>query len=83
MPEEIRYECEEDEDGESIGSKGYRYGKLFKEVQVIRGADGETTGRLWIDYYEDGGKTVAEYSDTFDLVRKTIYGAVGNVIRES
>ena len=83
MLEEIRYECEEDEDGESIGSKGYRDGKLFKEVQAIRGADGETTGTLWIDYYEDGGKTVPEYNNTFDLVKETIYGAVGNVARES
>ena len=33
--------------------------------------------------YEDGTKTVAEYDDTFELVKETVYDAAGNVISES
>ena len=81
--EELRYEYEEDENGEFVGSKGYRDGRLFQEVQTIQGADGETTGTIWIDYHEDGGRTVTEYDETFELVKETIYDAAGNVVSES
>ena len=81
--EEIRYEYEENESGDFTGSKGYKNGKLFKEVQGIVGDDGQTIGTRWIDYNEDGTKTVAEYDEFFDLVKKTVYDADGNVISES
>lgn len=81
--EEVRYEYEYDEEGESIGAKGYRNGKLFQESHSIRNADGEATGIRMISYDEDGTKTVSEYNEAFDLVKETVYDADGNVISES
>ena len=80
--EELRYEYLRDESGEAIGSKGYKNGRLFVETQAITSPDG-VPGMLWIDYAEDGTKTVAEYDDTFELVKETVYDAAGNVISES
>ncbi len=78
--EEIRYEYDKNEDGDSTGSRGYKNGKLFVETKVITGSDGETTGIHWIDYHDDGTKTVTEYDDMFELISKTVYDAAGNVI---
>ena len=83
MIEEVRYEYEYNEEGDSMGSKGYLNGRLFKEAQSIRNADGEASGMLMISYDEDGTKTVAEYDEFFDLVKETVYDAGGNVISES
>ena len=81
--EELRYEYQYNEDGDSIGSKGYKNGKLIEEVQGIMGENGEATGLLWIYYNEDGTKTVDEYDEFFDLVKETVYDAAGNVISET
>lgn len=81
--EEIRYEYLYNNNGDSVGSKGYKNGKLFKEAQSIIDSDGETTGILMIDYAEDGTKTVSEYNEVFDLVKQTVYDASGAVISES
>ena len=80
--EEIRYEYLRDENGNDLGSKGYRNGKLFKEATVIQDADGNTTSVLMTDYNEDGTKTVREYADAFELVKEIIYDADGSVISE-
>ena len=81
--EEVRYEYEYNEEGDSTGSKGYKNGNLFEEVQTIVDSDGEVTGVLMISYDEDGTKTISEYDDTFTLVKETVYDAAGNVISES
>ena len=81
--EEIRYEYLRDENGEDIGSRGYRNGKLFKEVNAMKDADGNTTSIEMIDYEEDGTKTVREYDDVFELIKEVIYAADGSVISES
>lgn len=81
--EELRYEYEYNEDGDSIGSKGYKNGKLIEEMRSIIGADGEATGILWTYYHEDGTRTVEEYDTSLDLVKETVYDASGNVISES
>ena len=59
--EEIRYEYEQDEEGESIGSKGYRNGKLFAEVYQILDESGEAQGLAMVSYEEDGSKSICEY----------------------
>ena len=74
---------EYNKEGDSTGSKGYKNGKLFEEVQTIVDSDGEVTGVLMISYDEDGTKTISEYDDTFTLVKETVYDAAGNVISES
>ena len=80
--EEIRYEYLRDENGEDIGSKGYRNGKLFKEVNAMKDADGNTTSIEMIDYEEDGTKTVREYDDVFELIREVVCAADGSIISE-
>ena len=80
--EDIRYEYLYDDNGESVGSKGYRNGDLFVEVHNIVNEDGEATGLLWTDYNEDGSKTVKEYNAEFDLIKETVCDADGNVISE-
>lgn len=77
--EELRYEYDQDENGESTGSRGYKNGKLFVETKAITGPDG-APGILWTEYREDGTKTVTEYNESFDVVNKTVYDADGNVI---
>ena len=83
MVEEIRYEYEQDEEGESIGSKGYRNGKLFAEVYQILDESGEVQGLAMVSYEENGSKSICEYDQYFDLVKETVYDAAGNVISES
>lgn len=83
VTEELRYVYEYDRDGESIGSKGYRNGKLFQEVKGIKNARGESVGITYIDYNEDGSKEVREYNDVFDLVKETSYDAAGNVVKKT
>ena len=80
--EEIRYEYLRDENGEDIGSRGYRNGKLFKEVNAMKDADGNTISIEMIDYEEDGTKTVREYDDVFELIKEVVYAADGSVISE-
>ena len=83
VADEQYYEYFTDENGENIGSKGYRNGVLTEEVQSIQNEQGETTGLIMIEYAEDGGKTVREYDDVLDLVKETVYDAAGNVLHES
>jgi len=80
--EELRYEYDQDENGEAVGSRGYKNGKLFVETKAITGADG-TPGILWTEYNEDGTKTVTEYNESFDVVKETVYDADGTAISES
>lgn len=80
--EELRYEYEQDENGEAIGSKGYKNGKLFVETQAITLPGGEP-GMLWTEYNEDGTKTVTELNENFEPVKETVYDAEGNVISET
>lgn len=81
--EELRYEYDQDEGGNATGSRGYKNGRLFTETQAITGPDGESAGMLWIDYHEDGSKTVSELDENLELVKETVYDAAGNVISES
>ena len=80
--EELRYEYTQDENGEATSTKGYKNGKLFVETQAITTEEGEP-GILWIDYEEDGSKTVTEFDENFELVKETVYDAAGNVISET
>ena len=80
--EDIRYEYLYDENGESVGSKGYRNGALFVEVHNIVDEEGEAIGFLWTDYNEDGTKIVREYNAEFAVVSETTYDADGNVVSE-
>ncbi len=82
VTEELRYEYDYDEDGDSIGSRGYKNGKLFAEMEAIIGEDGETTAILETEYNEDGSKTVLEYDTEFNLLSETTYDAEGNVVEE-
>jgi len=77
---ELRYEYEYDENGESIGSKGYKNGRLFEQMQAVIDANGETQAVIYTEYAEDGSKTVREYDTSFDLVKETVYDAHGNVV---
>lgn len=81
--EELRYTYEYDEQGESVASKGYKNGKLFRESAAVKNADGESIGFTITDYAEDGSKTVREYNDKLDEVKKTTYDAAGNVVEQS
>lgn len=82
VTEEIRYIYEYDDQGNSVGAKGYRNGKLFEESQSTRGPDGEATGFVLISYAEDGSKTVWEYNEELDMVKETTYDAHGHVISD-
>lgn len=79
VTEELRYEYEKNEEGEDIGSKGYRNGDLFQEFAQVTNADGEVTGFMEINYAEDGGKTVCEYDENFEVIKETVYDADGNI----
>ena len=80
--EELRYEYEQDKNGEATASRGYKNGKLFVEIQAITLPSGEP-GMLWTEYNEDGTKTVTELSENFEPVKETVYDAEGNVISEA
>ena len=80
--EELRYEYEQDENGEATASRGYKNGKLFVETQAITLPSGEP-GMLWTEYNEDGTKTITELSENFEPVKETVYDAEGNVISEA
>ena len=79
--EEIRYEYLKDENGEDVGSRGYKNGELFVETEFITGPDGEDC-ILWTEYNEDGTKTVTELDETLETVKITVYDADGTVISE-
>jgi len=79
--EELRYEYLKDENGEDVGSKGYKNGKLFVETQLTTGPNGEP-GMLWTDYNDDGTKTVTELDENLETVKRTVYDADGAVISE-
>ena len=78
--EEIRYEYLRDENGEDIGTKGFRNGKLFQTVEVVKDENGETASILMTDYHEDGTRTVREYDDVFTLLQEVLLGTDGSVI---
>ena len=77
---ELRYEYLFNENGDSIGSKGYENGRLFTEFMAILDDSGDTIGIRNIDYHEDGSKVVCEYNDAFELVREITYDPSGAAI---
>lgn len=78
--QELRYEYLFNENGDSIGSKGYDNGRLFTEYMAILDDAGNSIGIRNIDYREDGSKIVREYDDSFDLVREITYDPSGTAV---
>lgn len=79
----VRYEYDFDEDGESLGSRTFRNGKITEEVQAVREENEEGIRILWTYYEDDGSKTVQKYADDFEFLGEITYDAAGNVLSES
>ena len=80
LVEDLRYEYERDEIGDTIGTRTYRNGVLSEEARYIKDESGETIVLFLTEYGEDGGKTVRELDGQLDLLRETVYDAQGNVV---
>ena len=78
---ELRYEYLYDENGNSIGSKGYENGRLTTEYAEILDETGKSTDLITTNYYEDGTKTVCEFDSQMELVSETTYDANGNPVQ--
>lgn len=76
---EVRYESEFDENGESIGVKGYENGRLFTESGPLYDDNGQSIGLFIAEYAPDGSKTVRKYNEEFDLVNTLQYDPAGNI----
>ena len=79
---ELRYEYLYDENGNSIGSKGYENGRLTTEYAAILDENGKSIGLTTTNYYEDGTKTVCEFDSQMELVSETTYNADGNPVNQ-
>ena len=77
---ELRYEYLYNEEGDSIGSRGYENGRLFTAYDSILDENGETIGVRNTDYREDGSKVVYEYGENFELLKEISYAADGSII---
>lgn len=77
---ELRYEYLYNENGDSIGSRGYENGRLFTAYDSILDENGETIGVRNTDYREDGSKVVYEYDENFELLKEISYAADGSII---
>ena len=77
---ELRYEYLYNENGDSIGSRGYENGRLFTAYDALLDENGETVSILNTEYRDDGSKTVYEYDQNFDLVSEMNYAADGSII---
>lgn len=76
VTEELRYEYEKDENGEDSHSRGYKNGVLFQEAYPTYDENGEGNGFVFVEYDEDGGKTVTEYDKNFDVINETVYEVI-------
>ena len=79
---DLRYEYLYNDNGDSIGSKGYENGRLTTEYTAILDENGESIGLITTDYHEDGTKTVCEFDEQLSLVSETNYTADGSVISD-
>lgn len=77
---ELRYEYLYNENGDSIGSRGYENGRLFTAYDTLLDKNGEAVGVLNTEYREDGSKIVYEYDQNFDLVSEMNYAPDGSII---
>ena len=77
---ELRYEYLYNENGDSVGSRGYENGRLFTEYAAVLGKNGKSIGLLTTNYHEDGTTTVHEFDAAMNPVSVTTYDAEGKII---